>query len=61
MRSLQIGAPGDCIATDYLGPFPVTDRGNRYVLLFTDHFTKNVEVVTASDMTTEICGMKFLN
>ena len=38
--SLQVGAPEDC--TDYLGSFPVTDRGNRYVMLFRDHFTKNV-------------------
>ena len=44
MGSLQEGAPGDLVATDYLGPFPVTDRGHRYILLFTDHVTKNVEV-----------------
>ena len=45
------GAPGDCVATDYLGPLPVTDRGHRYILLFTDHFTKNVEVVPVENMT----------
>ena len=27
LGSLRVGAPGDCIATDYLGPFPVIDRG----------------------------------
>ncbi|MEW8547871.1 MAG: DDE-type integrase/transposase/recombinase [Candidatus Thiodiazotropha sp.] len=61
MGSLQVGAPGDCIATDYLGPFPVTDRGNRYILLFTDHFTKNIEIVPVKDMTAEVCAVKLLN
>ena len=61
MGSLQVGAPGDCVATDYLGPLPVTDRGHRYILLFTDHFTKNVEIVPVKDMTAEVCAVKLLN
>ena len=61
MGSLQVGAPGDCVATDYLGPIPVTDRGHRYILLFTDHFTKNVEIVPTKDMTAEVCATKLLN
>ena len=61
MGSLQAGAPGDCIATDYIGPLPVTDRGNRYILVFTDHFSKNVEVIPVSDMTAEVCAEKLLN
>ena len=61
MGSLRVGAPGDCIATDYLGPLPITDRGHRYMLLFTDHFTKNVEVIPVGDMTAEVCAQKLLN
>ena len=61
MGSLRTGAPGDCIATDYLGPLPVTDRGHRYILLFTDHFTKNVEVIPVENMTAEVCAVKLLN
>ena len=61
MGSLQVGAPGDIVATDYLGPLPVTDRGNRYILLFTDHFTKNVEIIPVHDMTAEVCATKLLN
>ena len=60
MGSLRVGAPGDCIATDYLGPFPVTERDHRYVLLFTNHFTKNVEIIPVSDMTAEVCATKLL-
>lgn len=61
LGSLRSGAPGDFVATDYLGPFPVTDRGNRYILLLTDHFTKYVEIVAVPDMTAEVCAAKVLN
>ena len=61
MGSLTLGAPGDCIATDYLEPLPITDRGHRYILFFTDHFTKNVEVIPVGDMNAEVCGQKLLN
>ena len=61
MGSLIAGAPGDCIATDYLGPFPVTDRENRYILLLTDHFSKYVEILALPDMTAEVCATKIVN
>ena len=58
---LPAGAPGDCVAIDYLGPFPITDNGNKYKLLLTDHFTKNVEIILVPDMTAEFCANKLLN
>ena len=61
LGSLRFGAPGECIDTDYLGPLPVPDQGNRYILLFTDHFTKNVDIVPVNDMTAEVCAIKLLN
>ena len=61
MGSLRVGAPADCTATDYLGPLPVTERGHRYILLFTDHFTKTIEVVPVANMTAEVCAQKLLN
>ena len=61
LGSLPAGAPGDCLATDKLGPFPVTAQGNRYILLLTDHFSKFVEIIPVPDMTAEICASKILN
>jgi len=40
LGSMPTGAPWDRLATDILGPLPLTPRGNRYVLTVTDYFTK---------------------
>jgi transposase InsO family protein len=38
---LGAGNPNDCVAMDLLGPFdPPTDRGNRYILVISDIFSK---------------------
>ena len=61
LGDLSAGAPGDILATDYLGPFPVTERGNRYTLLLTDHFSKYVEILAVPDMTAEMCASRIVN
>ena len=61
LGSLRTGAPCDCLATDYVGPLPVTERGNRYILLLTDHFTKYVEIIAVPNMTAEVCAARILN
>ena len=61
LESLRTGAPGDCISTDYLGPFPITERKNRFVLLLTDHFTKYVEILAVPNMTAEVSASRILN
>lgn len=43
LGSMPTGAPWDLLATDILGPLPVTPRGNRYILGVTDYFTKWIE------------------
>ena len=32
--------PGIAVSADYFGPFPVTPRGDTYILLFTDYFSR---------------------
>ena len=39
LGGLRAGAPWDTLAIDYMGPFPETERGNRYILVMTNHFT----------------------
>ena len=46
-------APGHLVSFDYFGPLPTTDRGNTYILLFTDRFSRHASMyaVTAADFT----------
>jgi len=61
MGHLRSGAAWDVLAMDYMGPFPVTERGNRYILVMTDHFTKYVEVIPVPNQTAEDCARQVLN
>ena len=61
LGKMPVGAPLDRISTDFLGPLPLTPRGNRYILLATDHFTKWVEIMAVPDQTAATCANKLLN
>ena len=61
LGSVKAGAPWDVVATDYIGPLPVTNRGNRYILVLTDIFSKYVEVPAVPDQTAETCATRILN
>ena len=47
--------PGVSISVDYFGPLPTTPRGNTYILLFTDRFSRRADMyaVTAAEFTAE--------
>ena len=38
------GVPMERVCIDLVGPFPVSNNGNRYALVVTDYFTKFVEI-----------------
>lgn len=43
MMQYQVGAPIERVALDRVGPFPVSNHGNKYILVVTDYFTRWVE------------------
>ncbi len=43
MKIYNVGAPMERIAIDVMGPLPESDRGNKYILVVGDHFTKWME------------------
>ena len=47
--------PGVAISVDYVGPLPVTPRGNTYIFLITDRFSRRADMfpVTAAEFTAE--------
>ena len=46
---------GVAVSVDYFGPLPVTPRGNTYILLFTDRFSRRADMfpVIAAEFTAE--------
>ncbi|GBN82991.1 Transposon Ty3-G Gag-Pol polyprotein [Araneus ventricosus] len=49
LQRYNLGAPFERMALDILGPFPVTTKGNRYVLVLMDYFTKWPEAIPIPD------------
>lgn len=41
--------PWETVAVDFAGPYPASRSGARYILVFTDHFTKWVELVPTAN------------
>lgn len=61
LGSMFFGAPLDCLATDYIGPLPMTKRRNIYIIVFMDYFTKWVETFPVPDQTAETTARVMLN
>jgi len=61
LGDMRVGAPLDRIATDFVGPLPRTPRGNRYLLVVTDSFSKWVEIFAVPDQTAETTARVILN
>uniref|UniRef100_A0A669CTB7 Integrase catalytic domain-containing protein n=1 Tax=Oreochromis niloticus TaxID=8128 RepID=A0A669CTB7_ORENI len=49
LQQYLVGAPMERVGVDVLGPFPVTESGNRYVLVAMDYFTKWPEAYAVPD------------
>ena len=51
MKTYNVGAPLERVALDVMGPLPVSDRGNRYILVIGDYFSKWKEAYAIPDQT----------
>lgn len=55
----QAGARLERVHLDLLGPFPISDRGNRYVLMVVDQFTKWLSCIALPDQSAGTVGERF--
>ncbi|UYV70790.1 K02A2.6-like [Cordylochernes scorpioides] len=53
LKTYNVGAPVERIAIDIMGPLPRSDKGNRYILVATDYFTKWPEAFPLADQEAE--------
>ena len=61
MQTVRSGYPMERIAVDILGEFPVTERGNKYVLVVGDCFTKWTECFVMSNREAEAVPKLIVN
>ena len=57
----QLGEPMERISLDILGPLPVTDKGNKFVLVITDLYSKWTEAFGVPDQEAKTIANVFLN
>ena len=50
----------DIVSLDVVGPLPVTDNGNKYLLTFVDHFTRFCEAIPIPTQEAEVIAREFV-
>uniref|UniRef100_A0A6M2DRM9 RNA-directed DNA polymerase n=1 Tax=Xenopsylla cheopis TaxID=163159 RepID=A0A6M2DRM9_XENCH len=53
MKQYNVGSPFERMAIDIAGPFPCSKRGNRYILVIADYFSKWTEAFALSNQETK--------
>ncbi|MES9883973.1 MAG: DDE-type integrase/transposase/recombinase [Sedimenticola sp.] len=60
LQEYYVGYPLDRVVTDITGPFPMSEAGNRYILVIMDSFTKFVEAYAIPDQRAETVANKIV-
>jgi hypothetical protein len=50
----------DVVSLDIVGPLPVTNKGNKYLLTFVDHYTRFCEAIPIAKQDTETIARNFV-
>ena len=59
--TMDANEPFETVATDILGPLPTSDSGNKYIIVFSDYFTRWVEVFAIKETDAETIAKLFVN
>lgn len=60
MKLFPATEPLESVAMDLLGPLPKTKKGNQYILVITDRFTKLTQIVPLRTITAEAVAAAFV-
>ena len=60
MKQFNVGAPLERVTLDILGPLPTSVRGNKYILIVGDYFTKWVEAYPLENQKAETVAEVFV-
>ena len=61
MKMYGVGEPMERVAVDILGPLPVSTRGNRFIIVIADYFTKWVEAYAVPDHKADTVAKTLVN
>ncbi len=61
LSGIAVGEPFEMVAVDVVGPLPVSQNGNKYILVFSDYLTRYPEAFPLKDYTTESIAKILVN
>ena len=61
LQQHQVGMPMERVALDIMGPFPESERGNRYIMVVGDYFTRWMEAYAIPDQKATTVATEFVN
>ncbi|VDK47488.1 unnamed protein product [Taenia asiatica] len=61
LQPMPTGFPGERLGIDIMGTLPLTKRGNRYILVMVDYFTKAAEAEAMKSQDAETVALTFFN
>ncbi|XDV44325.1 hypothetical protein PO909_012625 [Leuciscus waleckii] len=61
LQQYLVGAPMERIGVDILGPFPITEASNRFVLVTMDYFTKWPEAYAVPDQSASTTAQRLVD
>ena len=60
LRSIPVGSEFERVAVDVMGPLPLTESGNKFIVVFSDYLTKWPEAFAIPDQTAQTIAELFV-